>query len=107
MVRTIQGLALSLAWMPDWMRSSTRGTATNSVGFTADMSSVSFFTSPCSAHSKQSNAMLFCLAQWTIWFGSLNTARCTCFADIEVYRLIRRLVAAPMLCRISMSEISQ
>ena len=45
-VRMIQGLALSLAWMPLWMRSSTRGTATKIVGFSAAMSSVSFLTSP-------------------------------------------------------------
>lgn len=47
MKRTIQGFCLSLATMPDWILSRTRGTATNKDGFNAATSSVSFFTSPC------------------------------------------------------------
>jgi len=45
--RAGQGAALTLPWMPDWMRSSTRGTAGKIVGRSAVMSSVSFLTSPC------------------------------------------------------------
>ena len=43
------GLEHALASSLTWMRSSTRGTATKTEGLSAEMSSVSFFTSPCTA----------------------------------------------------------